>query len=83
MKVVTGDTSNVKLERVPKFYYLGNTLDAGGGVEEAQARVTCARAKFKELSVILTARGATGACILPHKGKDIKSLCPECVDIWD
>ena len=26
---------NVKLECVPKFCYLGNTLGAGGGVEEA------------------------------------------------
>ena len=34
---------NVKLECVLKFCYLGNTLGAGGGVEEAaRARVRCA-----------------------------------------
>ena len=51
---------NVKLECVPKFCYLGDTLGAGGGVEEAaRARVRCAWAKFKELSPILTARSAS------------------------
>ena len=51
---------DVKLECVPKFCYLGDTLGAGGGVEEAaRARVRCAWAKFKELSPILTARGAS------------------------
>ena len=34
---------NVKLECVPKFCYLGDTLGAGEGVEEAaRARVRCA-----------------------------------------
>ena len=51
---------NVKVECVPKFCYFGNTLGAGGGVEEAaRARVRCAWAKFKEFSPILTARGAS------------------------
>ena len=51
---------NVKLECVTKFCYLGDTLEAGGGAdEEARARVRCAWAKFKELSPILTARGAS------------------------
>ena len=50
---------NVKLECVPKFCYLGDTLGAGGGLEEvARARVRCAWAKFKELSPILIARSA-------------------------
>ena len=45
---------------VPKFCYLGDTLGAAGGVEEAaRARVRCAWAKFKELSPILAARGAS------------------------
>ena len=35
------------------------TRGAGGGVEAARARVRCAWAKFKELSPILTARGAS------------------------
>ena len=47
---------NVKLEWAPKFCYLGDTLGAGGGVEEAaRARMRslrCAWAKFKELSPI-------------------------------
>ena len=48
--------------------------------EAAKARVRCAWAKFKELSPILTARGAS---YVPHKGKDIQGLCPECIDILD
>ena len=43
----------VKLECVPKFCYLDDTLGAGGGVEEAaRARVRCAWAKFKELYLL-------------------------------
>ena len=45
----------MKLECVPKFCYLGDTLGAGGGAGEA-AR---ASAKFKEISSNLTARGAS------------------------
>ena len=63
---------NVKLECVPKFCYLGETLGAGGGMEEAaRARVRCAWFKFKELSPILTARGASYLI----KGK----ICKACV----
>ena len=37
----------VKVECVPKFCYLGDTLGSGGGVVEvARARVRCAWAKF-------------------------------------
>ena len=51
---------NVKLECVSKFCYLGDTLGGGGGAEEvARARVRCAWAKLKELSPILTYRGAS------------------------
>ena len=50
----------VKVECVSKFCYLGDTLGSGGGVvEAARARVRCAWAKFKELSPILTVRGAS------------------------
>ena len=50
----------MKLECVPKFCYLGDTLGAGGGADEAaRARVRCAWAKFKKLSPILTALGAS------------------------
>ena len=55
-----GLNKQYNLECVPKFCYLGHTLGAGGGVEEAaRARVRCAWAKFKELSPILTAQGAS------------------------
>ena len=38
----------------------GDTLVSGGGVvEAARAKVRCAWAKFKELSPILTVRGAS------------------------
>ena len=51
---------NMKLECVPKFCYLGDTLGAGGGMDEAaRAKVRCAWAKFKELSSIITALGAS------------------------
>ena len=65
---------NVESECVPKFCYLGDTLDAGGGAEEA-ARAR-ASAKFKEISSNLT------ACIISHEGENyIKGLCPEYIDI--
>ena len=52
--------SNAKLECVPKFCFFGDTLGAGGGVEEAaRARVRCAWARFKDLSPVLTAKGAS------------------------
>ena len=60
---------NVKLECVPKFCYLGDTLGAVGVEEAARARVRCAWDKFKEVSPILTARGAS-YCI---KGKIYKA----------
>ena len=44
----------VKVDCVSKFCYLGDTLGSGGGVVgAARARVRCAWAKFKELSLIL------------------------------
>ena len=45
----------MELECVPKFCYLGYTIGAAEGAEEA-ARAR-ASAKFKEISSILTARG--------------------------
>jgi len=49
-----------KVECVDKFCYLGDTIGAGGGAEEAvRARVRCAWAKFKELAPVLTSRGAS------------------------
>ena len=55
-----GIEHNVKLECVPKFCYLGDTLGAEGGVKEAaKPTMSCSWAKFKELSLILTARGVS------------------------
>jgi hypothetical protein len=49
---------NWNVECVPKFCYLGDTLGAGGGADQAdRARLWCAWAKFEELSPIPTARG--------------------------
>ena len=62
------------------FCYLGDTLGAGGVDEAARARVQCAWAKFKELSTILTACGAS----YYMEGKIFRACvqCPECVDIY-
>jgi hypothetical protein len=68
----------VKLEGVKKFCYLGDMIGAGGGVEEAsRARVRCAWAKFRELSPILTARGAS----LKVKGK-VYRACVQSVLVY-
>ena len=66
---------NVKLECIPKFCYLGDTLGEGEGANKAaRARMRCAWAKFKELSPILKACGAS---------YHMKGKISECVDIWD
>ena len=63
---------------MPKFCYLGDTLGSGGGVVEvARARVRCAWTKFKELSPILTMRGASYRI----KGR-IYSACVQSVLIY-
>ena len=66
---------NVKLECVPKFCYLGDTLGAGGGVDSLWKR-----RQEPELNVLgLSSRSYLyldcSGCIIPHKGKDIQSLC--------
>ena len=73
--------SGVKVECVSKFFYLFDTLGFGGDiVEAARARVRCAWAKFKELSPILTVRGALysvliyGTATWAMKANDLKSL---------
>ena len=69
---------NDKLECVEKFCYLGDMIGSGGGSEEAaRTRVRCAWAKFRELSPILTARGAS----LKLKGK-IYRACVQSVRIY-
>ena len=43
-----------------EFCYLGDMIGLGGDSDEAaRARMRCAWAKFRELSPILTARGAS------------------------
>ena len=49
------------------FCYFGDMIGAGCGAEEAvRARVSCAWAKFKELTPVLTFRGVS----LKVKGKE-------------
>ena len=67
-----------KLECVDRFCYLGDMIGAGGGVEEAsRTRVRCAWGKFRELSPILIATGAS----LKIKGK-IYKLCVQSVLVY-
>jgi hypothetical protein len=62
--------TGVEFECVDRFCYLGDMIDAGGGAELAsRMRVRCAWNKFRELSPILTARGAS----LKLKGKIYKA----------
>ena len=50
----------MKLECVCDFAYLGDMLNATGGVEQAVAtKVRAARMKFRELGGILCTRGAS------------------------
>src|SRR5664279_3605061 len=73
-----GDETFSKLECVEKFCYLRDVIGAGGGADEAsRARVRCAWSKFRELSSILTSRGAS----LKVKGK-LYSACVQCVMIY-
>ena len=61
------------------FCYLGDTLGSGGGVVEAsRSRVIYAWAKFKELSPILTVRGASYRI----KGRIYSSACVQSVLIY-
>jgi hypothetical protein len=61
-----------RLEVVKSFCYLGDVIEAGGGVEAAVAsRIRCAWKKFNELKSILTRKGLSlkvkgrvyGACV--------------------
>jgi len=57
-EVCTGITvGDDTFERVGKFCYLGDTINANGGVESASVtRTRCAWQKFRELSPILTGK---------------------------
>ena len=65
-------------EVVNKFCYLGDMIGAGSGAEEAsRARVRCSWSKFRELTPILTSRGAT----LKAKGR-IYNPCVQSVMVF-
>lgn len=73
----TGDTGNLSMrgvgnfERIDKFCYLGDMMEAGGGVGWAsRCRVRSAWSKFRELAPLLAKRGAS----LNVKGK-LYSAC--------
>ncbi|HXJ94687.1 MAG TPA: reverse transcriptase domain-containing protein [Terriglobia bacterium] len=69
---------DVSVECVEEFCYLGDMLGFSGGAGEAsRMRVKCAWKKFRELSPILTTRGAS----LALKGK-IYSACVRSVMIY-
>src|SRR3989442_793581 len=60
------------------FCYLGDVIGKGGGAEEAsRARVRCAWGKFRNLRMLLTARGAS----LRVKGK-IYRACAQRVLVY-
>jgi hypothetical protein len=51
--------NGVEMEKVGKFCYLGDMLDAEGDADFAVAtRVRCAWKKFRELSPFLTSKGS-------------------------
>ena len=68
--------NGVVFEKVGKFCYLGDMLNADGGADSAVvARVRCAWKKFRELSPILTSKGAS----LALKGRVYKSCVRSCM----
>ena len=77
-KMDIGD--GVELEQVGQFCYLGDMLDARGGVDLAvSTRVGCAWKKFRELVPFLTSKGVS----LRLKGKVYESyMCTELHDLW-
>ena len=69
---------NVEFESVDRFCYLGDMISAGGGAElSSRMRVRCAWRKFRELSPILTSRGAS----LNIKEKNYKA-CVQSVMVY-
>jgi hypothetical protein len=60
----------VELEKVKKFSYFGDMLDADGIVDSAvTTRVRCAWNKFRELAPFLTAKS-----LLTGEGKSVREL---------
>ena len=69
--------NGVSLEKVDKFCYLGDLLDADGGCDSAvTARVRSAWKKFREYLPILTSKGFS------LKLKGTRYLCEELSDAW-
>ena len=56
-QILLGDDQS--LDCVDKFCYLGDTIVAGGGTEEASRVRVRSAAKFRDLAPILTSRGAS------------------------
>jgi len=72
LDIGNGDT----FEKVGKFCYLGDMINADGGADSAVvARVRCAWKKFRDLAPILTHKGAS----LMLKGKVYKSCVRSCM----
>ena len=70
--------SGMKLEKVTKFCYLGDMLDAKGGADLAiTTRIRCAWGKFGELTPFLTSKGVS----LRMKGQVYRS-CVRSVMIY-
>ena len=65
----------MKLECVPSSAVWGRRR--GGGSSKGQSE----KCLGKVQGVISYCDGQ--GCIIPHKGKNIQGLCPECIDIWD
>ena len=64
------------LEKVGRFCYLGDMLNADGGADSAVVtRIRCAWKKFRELSPMLTHSGAS----LKMKGKIYASCVHSCM----
>jgi hypothetical protein len=68
--VIIGE--GVDFEKFGKFCYLGDMLDADGGVDSAvTTRVRCAWNKFKELKTLLGCKGGLPA----GERKSVQHLC--------
>jgi hypothetical protein len=72
--------TGVTIDCVDEFCYLDDMQGSGGGAEEAsRTRVKCGWKKFRELTPVLSVRGAS----LKLKGKIYSSTCEKCYDLWE
>jgi len=71
--------NGVSLEKIDKFCYLGDVLDADGRCDVAvMARVGSAWKKFHEYSPILTGKRV----LVKIERQGIRYLCEELSDAW-